>query len=459
MVASMNEEMKLFFDEVLVLLEEKKYIQLRELFIEAKAADLAELIEEVAEEHPNNTTIIFRLLPKDLAADVFSYLSPTQKRNIVDTLHENQLRNIVEELNFDDKIDFLEEMPANVVKRILKRVTDDERKLINQFLNYPEFSAGSLMTIEYVSLKKEMTVAEALQHIRMNGIDKETIYTCYVLNETRKLEGIISLRKLILADDHLKVAEIMDVDVISTTTLDDQEEVADLFKKYDLMSLPVVDREDRLVGIITIDDIVDVIEQENTEDFEKMAALLPSEEEYMNTGIFLLARRRIVWLLVLMISATFTENIIGRFEDVLSAVVILAAAIPMLMDTAGNAGNQTSTLIIRGIALGEIELDDYLKVLWKEFRISVLVGIMLASVNFVRMLLVSNASLAIAITVSLTLALTVIMAKLFGGMLPIIAKRMKLDPAIMAGPLITTIVDAMALVVYFNIAGMILGLY
>ncbi|SFI14346.1 magnesium transporter [Tindallia magadiensis] len=455
----MNEEMKLFFDEVLVLLEEKKYIQLRELFIEAKAADLAELIEEVAEEHPNNTTIIFRLLPKDLAADVFSYLSPTQKRNIVDTLHENQLRNIVEELNFDDKIDFLEEMPANVVKRILKRVTDDERKLINQFLNYPEFSAGSLMTIEYVSLKKEMTVAEALQHIRMNGIDKETIYTCYVLNETRKLEGIISLRKLILADDHLKVAEIMDVDVISTTTLDDQEEVADLFKKYDLMSLPVVDREDRLVGIITIDDIVDVIEQENTEDFEKMAALLPSEEEYMNTGIFLLARRRIVWLLVLMISATFTENIIGRFEDVLSAVVILAAAIPMLMDTAGNAGNQTSTLIIRGIALGEIELDDYLKVLWKEFRISVLVGIMLASVNFVRMLLVSNASLAIAITVSLTLALTVIMAKLFGGMLPIIAKRMKLDPAIMAGPLITTIVDAMALVVYFNIAGMILGLY
>ncbi|SDY43848.1 magnesium transporter [Tindallia californiensis] len=455
----MNEEMKLFFDEVLVLLEEKKYIQLRELFTEAKAADLAELIEEVAEEYPNNTTIIFRLLPKDLAADVFSYLSPTQKRNIVDTLHENQLRNIVEELNFDDKIDFLEEMPANVVKRILKRVTDDERKLINQFLNYPEFSAGSLMTIEYVSLKKEMTVAEALQHIRMNGIDKETIYTCYVLNETRKLEGIISLRKLILADDHLKVAEIMDVDVISTTTLDDQEEVADLFKKYDLMSLPVVDREDRLVGIITIDDIVDVIEQENTEDFEKMAALLPSEEEYMNTGIFLLARRRIVWLLVLMISATFTENIIGRFEDVLSAVVILAAAIPMLMDTAGNAGNQTSTLIIRGIALGEIELDDYLKVLWKEFRISILVGIMLASVNFVRMLLISNASLAIAITVSLTLALTVIMAKLFGGMLPILAKRMKLDPAIMAGPLITTIVDAMALVVYFNIAGIILGLY
>lgn len=455
----MNEEMQVLFDNVLILLEEKKYIKLRELLMETKAVDLAELMEEMEDKHPNNSMIIFRLLPKDLAADVFSYLSPNQKRNIVDTLHENHLRNIVEELNFDDKIDFLEEMPANVVKRILRKVHDDERKLINQFLNYPEFSAGSLMTIEYVDLKKEMTVAEALQHIRNNGFDKETIYTCYVLNETRKLEGIISLRKLILAEDQLYIEELMDTDVISTTTFDDQEEVADLFKKYDLMSLPVVDQEDRLVGIITIDDIVDVIEQENTEDFEKMAALLPSEEEYMNSGIFLLARRRIVWLLVLMISATFTENIIGRFEDILSAVVILAAAIPMLMDTAGNAGNQTSTLIIRGIALGEISLDDYLKVLWKEFRISIIVGIMLATVNFFRMMIISSASLSISITVSLTLALTVVMAKLFGGMLPIIAKKMKMDPAIMAGPLITTIVDAMALVVYFNIAGLILGIY
>ncbi|RQD69787.1 MAG: magnesium transporter [Tindallia sp. MSAO_Bac2] len=451
--------MQVLFDNVLILLEEKKYIKLRELLMETKAVDLAELMEEMEDKHPNNSMIIFRLLPKDLAADVFSYLSPNQKRNIVDTLHENHLRNIVEELNFDDKIDFLEEMPANVVKRILRKVHDDERKLINQFLNYPEFSAGSLMTIEYVDLKKEMTVAEALQHIRNNGFDKETIYTCYVLNETRKLEGIISLRKLILAEDQLYIEELMDTDVISTTTFDDQEEVADLFKKYDLMSLPVVDQEDRLVGIITIDDIVDVIEQENTEDFEKMAALLPSEEEYMNSGIFLLARRRIVWLLVLMISATFTENIIGRFEDILSAVVILAAAIPMLMDTAGNAGNQTSTLIIRGIALGEISLDDYLKVLWKEFRISIIVGIMLATVNFFRMMIISSASLSISITVSLTLALTVVMAKLFGGMLPIIAKKMKMDPAIMAGPLITTIVDAMALVVYFNIAGLILGIY
>ena len=454
----MNEEMKVFFDEILRLLEEKRFSQLRELLSEAKPVDIAEAIEEMEEEEPQNTILLFRLLPKDLSAEVFSHLSAGDQRNIVNALHEHQLKQIVEELNFDDKIDFLEEMPANMVKRILLNVTEEERKLINQFLNYPEDSAGSLMTIEYIDLKKEMTVSEALQHIKATGVDKETIYTCYVLNDTRKLEGIISLRKLVLAEPEMTVSSIMDEDLIFTTTWDDQEEVADLFKKYDLMTIPVVDQEGRLVGIITIDDIVDVIEQENTEDFEKMAALLPGEEEYLDAGILTMAKKRLPWLLILMISATFTGSIISRFEDVLQAVVVLAAAIPMLMDTAGNAGNQSSTLIIRGIALGEIELSDYLKVLWKEFRISIVVGVMLAIVNLVRMMVIVETSWLIAVTVSFTLAITVVLAKLFGGLMPIIAKKIKVDPAIMAGPLITTIVDAMALIVYFRIATLILGI-
>lgn len=454
----MNDDMKLFYDQILQLLEVKKFAKLRELLSEAQPVDIAEAMEEMDEDEPQHATLLFRLLPKDLAAEVFAHLSASQQRSIVKALHENQLKQIVEELNFDDKIDFLEEMPANVVKRILRDVTEEERKLINQFLNYPEDSAGSLMTIEYIDLKKEMSVAEALQHIKITGVDKETIYTCYVLNATRKLEGIISLRKLVLSEPEMTISSLMDEDILFTTTLDDQEEVADIFKKYDLMTLPVVDKEGRLVGIITIDDIVDVIERENTEDFEKMAALLPGEEEYLDAGIFSMAKKRLPWLLILMISATFTGSIISRFEDVLQAVLVLAAAIPMLMDTAGNAGNQSSTLVIRGIALGEIGLEDYLAVTWKEFRISVLVGVMLAIVNLARMMIIVETSWGVAITVSFTLAITVVLAKLFGGMMPIIAKRLKVDPAIMAGPLITTIVDAMALIVYFRIATLILGI-
>ena len=354
-------------------------------------------------------------------------------------------------------IDFLEEMPANVVKRILVTATDEERKLINQFLNYPENSAGSLMTIEYVDLKKEMTIKEALNHIKKTGVDKETIYTSYVLNEKRKLEGIISLRKLVLLDENLLISDVMNEDYITSTTLDDQEEVAQLFKKYDLLTVPVVDKEGRLVGIITIDDIVDVIERENTEDFQKMAAMAPTDEEYLSSSVFSLARKRIVWLLILMITATFTEMIIASFESVLAAVAVLAASIPMLMNTAGNAGSQSSTLIIRGIALGEVQLTDYLKVFSKELRVSMVVGIPLATVNFIRMAVLGN-ELSIAFTVSLTLLLATMMAKMVGGILPIIAKKMKLDPAIMAGPLITTIVDVLSLLVYFNIASVLIKL-
>lgn len=440
---------------ILELIEEKKFGLLREELKEIRPADVAEAIDELDKK---NSVILFRLLPKDAAADVFSLLSTQQRKDIVNAIHETQLNEIIDELYFDDKIDFLEEMPANFVKRILSSSTDEERRLINQFLSYPENSSGSIMTIEYVDLKKEMTVKDALKHIKKTGVDKETIYTCYVMDAKRKLEGIVSLRKLVLLEEELLIRDVMDKDFIATTTIDDQEEVATLFKKYDLLTLPVVDKEGRLVGIITIDDIVDVIEQENTEDFQKMAAMEPSEEEYLHSGIFSLARRRTPWLLILMLSATLTEGIIGRFEDVLQAVAILAASIPMLMDTAGNAGSQSSTLIIRGIALGEIELEDYTKVFTRELRVSLLVGSFLGIVNFIRMLLLTPADFNVSFTVSATLVITVVMAKVVGGILPIVAKKLKMDPAIMAGPLITTIVDALALIVYFNIATALLGI-
>ncbi|QUH24547.1 magnesium transporter [Serpentinicella alkaliphila] len=439
--------------KILELIEAKKFAALKEELKEMRAVDIAEIFEELDVKY---CIIIFRLLPKDFAADVFAYLSSQQRKDIVAAIHEKHLNDIIDELYFDDMIDFLEEMPANVVKRILLTASDEERKLINQFLNYPENSAGSLMTIEYVDLKKEMTIKQALDHIKKTGVDKETIYTSYVLDEKRKLEGIISLRKLVLLDENLLISDVMNDDFITTTTFADQEEVVVLFKKYDLLTVPVVDKEGRLVGIITIDDIVDVIDQENTEDFQKMAAMTPMDEEYLNSSVFSLARRRIVWLLILMITATFTEMIIGRYEEILTAVAVLAASIPMLMDTAGNAGSQSSTLIIRGIALGEVQLTDYLKVFFKEFRVSLIVGASLAIVNITRMLVLGN-PLNVSFTVSITLLLTIMMAKMVGGTLPIIAKKLKLDPAIMAGPLITTIVDVMALLVYFNIAGALIG--
>lgn len=440
-------------EKIVQLIEEKRFVGLKEELKEMRSVDIAEIFEELDAKH---CIIIFRLLSKDFAADVFAHLSSQQRKDIVAAIHETHLNDIVDELYFDDMIDFLEEMPANVVKRILATATDEERKLINQFLNYPENSAGSLMTIEYVDLKKEMTIKQALEHIKKTGVDKETIYTSYVLDEKRKLEGIISLRKLVLLDENLLIDDVMNEDYITTTTLADQEEVAILFKKYDLLTVPVVDKEGRLVGIITIDDIVDVIDQENTEDFQKMAAMEPTDEEYLVSNVFSLAKKRIVWLLLLMVTATFTEMIISGYEDILTAVAVLAASIPMLMDTAGNAGSQSSTLIIRGIALGEVQLTDYLKVFFKEFRVSLVVGIALAIVNFTRMLVLGN-ELSVSLTVSMTLLITIMMAKMVGGTLPIIAKKLKLDPAIMAGPLITTVVDVMALLVYFNIASLLIG--
>lgn len=442
-------------ETILNLIEQGKYAEARKEIIEMNVVDIAQLFEELDRQ---KILVIFRILPKDIASGVFSYIPYELQRYIVESITDKEIENIINELFFDDAIDFLEEMPSNIVKRVLKNTDENKRKLINQFLNYPEDSAGSIMTIEYVDLKKEMTVKQAIQHIKETGVDKETIDTCYVIDNYRKLEGVISIRKLILSEDSALVKDIMESDVIYVNTHDDQEKIASLFKKYDFLSMPVVDNERRLVGIVTIDDIIDIIDQENTEDFQKMAAMQPSEEEYLKTNVLVLAKHRITWLLILMISATFTGNIIRRYNEVLQSVVVLASFIPMLMDTGGNAGSQSSTLVIRGLALGEIKPRDVFKVLWKEFRISCLVGMTLAAVNFVKVYFFEKVDFLISITVCITLFFTVVLAKIVGCILPIIAKKLKADPAIMASPLITTIVDALALMIYFTIATWLLGI-
>lgn len=443
------------FRKVLDLIKASRFVDARNLLIEEKPVDIAQFLEEVDEE---KMLIIFRILPKDIATEVFSHMSTEDVQYIIEAITDDELSHIIDKLFLDDTVDILEELPANVVKKVLKNTKEGKRRLINTFLNYPDNSAGSIMTIEYVRLRKEMTVKEAVEHIKRTGLNKETIDTCYVTNGKRKLEGVLSIRELILNDDDELIKNIMNDNVISTHTLDDQEVVADLFKKYDFLAMPVVDNENRLVGIITIDDIVDIIEQENTEDFQKMAAMGPSEEEYLKTNVFNLAKNRIVWLLVLMVSATFTGNIIRRYDEVLQSVVILASFIPMLMDTGGNAGSQASTLVIRGLALGEIELKDVFKVLWKELRVGIIVGIVLSGVNFLRVYFLEKVELYVAITVCATLFFTVVIAKVVGCVLPIAAKKLKLDPAIMASPLITTIVDALALIIYFGMATMFLGI-
>jgi len=437
------------FEKLEELLSEKNYPLLKSELKSLEPVDIAEYIDDLEEK---KALIVFRLLPKEKAADVFSYLSTDKQLEISDLINEKELAAIISDLYFDDKVDLLEEMPANAVKKILQNTTAVERKLINQFLMYPENSAGSLMTIEFVDLKKEMTVGEALERIRRSAPDKITIYTCYVTDGKRYLEGTVSLKDLVLAKTETRIEDIIRKDAISVNTHDDQEEIADIFKRYDLLALPVVDNENRLVGIITVDDIVDVIEQENTEDFHKMAAIEPIDEEYINVGVFKLARKRILWLVALMISATFTGYIIQSFEDVLQSVVALAAFIPMLMNTGGNAGAQVSALVIRSIVLGEVTFGDLFRIIWKEARISMVVGSGLAVFNFLRIYFLERYPLTIALTVSLTLIFTVITAKIMGGILPLLAKKLKLDPAVMASPMITTIVDAVSLIIYFSFA-------
>lgn len=442
-------------NEVRNLIRDRKAIQLRSYLTEMYDADIAELMDDLNDKVL--ALLLFRMLPKVKAVEVFSFLSIDNQRQIINAIGDDDLPYLVDNIFFDDVIDMIEEMPAEFVNRVLINIPPEKRKLVNQFLNYPEDSAGGLMTIEYVRLTEFMTVGEALDHVREIGLKKETIYTCYITTIHERLIGIVSLRALVTEDPNAKIVDIMEKDVIVVYTHDDQEIVAEKFKRYDLLAIPVVDNQGRLTGIITVDDIIDVMEQEATEDFQIMAAMTPSEEEYLATNVFVLAKNRVIWLLVLLISATFTGSIMKNFSDTLEALILLGMFIPMLMDTGGNAGSQSSTLIIRGLATGDIKLSDAFRVLKKEFLISLICGVILSAVNFARIIIFEpQVPILIALTVSVTLISTVIMAKVIGGLLPIAAKKLKLDPAIMAGPLITTIVDALSLIIYFNIAQAVL---
>ena len=446
-------EKKFNVEALLDLLERRDYHALRAMLAEENEVDIAEGIAQLPQE---KAVVAFRTLPKELAAEVFSNLPPETQQIIIQSATDQELSAIVEELYVDDAVDMLEELPANVVKRGLKNARPDTRRLINQYLNYPENSVGSIMTAEFTDLRQTMTVAEAIDHIRRTGADSESIYTCYVTNASRKLEGVVSIRELLLAGDDQRVADLMETDVITAETTEDQEEAVARMMKYDFISLPVVDKEQRLVGIVTVDDVMDVMEEEATEDFEKMAAMAPSEKPYLKTSVFALAKHRIMWLLVLMISGMITGGILGRYEAAFATMPLLVTFIPMLTDTGGNAGSQSSTLVIRGMAVGEIELRDFVKVFWKELRVSLLVGVILSAVNFVRLIITYPGNEMIALTVTLALLVTVLLAKTVGGVLPMVAKLCHADPAIMAAPLITTIVDAISLVVYFQIASALL---
>ncbi len=439
-------------NELLKLIEEKKYQEYKKIVNELPEIDVAQWIEELQEEQ---MIIAFRALPKDLAADVFSYLSSDSQQLIINGITDKELKNIVEDLYIDDAVDMLDEAPANVVQRVLQNASNETRALINQFLNYKEDTAGSIMTAEFLDLKKGMTVKEALDRIRRICKDKETSYTCYVLDKNRILEGMITVKTILMAKDEEIIDDLMDTQVIYTTTNEDKENVAKLLSKYDLFALPVVDNENRMVGIVTIDDAVDVIEDEATEDFEKMAAMLPSDRPYLESKVTTLFKNRIVWLIVLMISGIIVGEILGYYEAKIAAIPLLVTFVPMLNDTGGNCGNQSSTMVIRGLTTGDITTKDWLKVWWKEFRVSLLVSIVLASFNFIRIAFFTKAPegvnvYMIAISVSGALFLIVILAKSVGGLLPILAKKLKLDPAVMAAPLITTLVDAAAIIIYFT---------
>lgn len=439
----------------LSLLEDKKYPTIRDIMTTMNAVDIAMLFDEMDDER---IPLLFRLLPKELAAEVFVEMDDDSQELLIRGFSDAELKAVVDELYVDDAVDIVEEMPANVVKRILKQADPEMRKVINNILQYPDDSAGSIMTTEYVSLRPEMTVEDAIKRIRRNVVEKETIYTCYVTDKNRTLIGMISLKELLIAEDDTIIEDIMETNVICVDTLTDQEEVAQMFNKYNFMALPVVDKETRLVGIVTFDDAIDVMEEETTEDIEKMAAIVPSDKPYLRTGVFETWKQRIPWLLILMISATFTSMIITSFENALAAQVVLTAFIPMLMDTGGNSGSQAAVTIIRGISLGEIEFRDIFRIIWKEFRVALLCGSVLALANFLKLLFIDRIGIHVAAVVCITLLLSVIIAKIVGSTLPLLAKKIGFDPAVMASPFITTIVDALSLVVYFKIATILLGI-
>ena len=433
--------------EIITLMDEKKFSQIREIFLNANIADIAAEFEEV--ENREQAVVLFKLIPKDTAAEIFAYLSPEKQQILVESFSDKEIASIIKELYIDDAIDFIEEMPANVVERVLKNTDKETREIINTILMYPENSAGSLMTIEFVDLKSNMTVSEAFARIRRIGVDKETINICYVTDSKRVLQGVVSVRTLLLASPESKVEDLMTTNVIFVNTSEDQENIAKLFSKYDMTALPVVDKENRLVGIITVDDVIDIIQEENTEDFQKMAALGTNTEEYLKTSVVVHAKKRILWLLILMISSTLTGAIIANYQNAYLIIPALVGFLPMIMNTGGNSGSQTSTLVIRGMALGEIKLKDFAKVLFKELRVALLVGFILAIFNFGRIYLL-NGDFLLAFVVAITLYFTVIMAKILGFMMPMLAKALKLDPALMSAPLISTIVDALSVLFYFT---------
>lgn len=449
-------------EKILQFLEEKNYREIRELLLEENPADVATVLEELENE---NRIKVFRLLPKDEAADVFSFLEIETQKELILSLAAKEAGEVIDNLFADDAADLLEEMPAGVVKKILASASADTRRAVNSLLKYPDSSAGSVMTVEFVDLKKTDTVSDAISKIRREGLDKETIDVCYVLDSRRRLIGTVSLRQLVLAHDDEVICDMMEENVIFVNTLDDQEDVAKEFTKYDFTTMPVVDSENRLVGIITVDDVVDIIEKEATEDIEMMAAITPTDKPYMKTGVFELFLKRFPWLLILMISATFTGLIMSSFEDKLKSVVILASFIPMLMGTGGNSGSQSSVSVIRAISLDEVTFSDILKVVFKESRVSILCGVALAVVNFLKMILIDRllmqnpeVTVTVSLVVSLTMIITVFCAKLIGAVLPLVAKKLGADPAVMASPFITTITDALTLVVYFTIASSLLNL-
>lgn len=436
------------------LINEKKYFEIRKYLNDLDTIEVSELLNQF---ESSELIMIFRLLSKNRAADVFSYLDTEHQEMIINTMTDVETKNIFDELYFDDIVDIIEEMPANVVKKILKNTDTKDRHLINQLLKYPDNSAGSIMTTEYMDLKKDMSVSQALSKIRETIEDTENVYTCYVISKDRKLEGVISLKELITSDDDVILENLMNRNFVSVHTNDDQEEVAEIIKKYDLIVLPVTDVEGRLLGIITIDDVMDVVEQEATEDFHRMAGISPVEESYLKTSAFKMARQRISWLIILMISATFTGRIIKNYESVLQSVVILSSFIPMLMDTGGNAGAQSSTIVVRALALGEVKPKDTFKILKKEFCISFIVAVVLAAINYLRLITMTRTPLNVALVVSVTLIFVVMISKIIGAFLPVVAKSLKMDPAIMAGPLITTILDALTLTIYFKFATIFLS--
>ena len=446
---------KTLLEELHTLTDAKQLRKCREILETLNEVDVAEFLEELSKEQ---SVMVFRVLSKELAANVFTYLESDIQEAIVDTLTDIKLIELTSGMFLDDTVDFLEEMPSSVVKRVLKNVTKEKRDLINQFLKYPENSAGSIMTAEYVELREDMTVREAFNTLRKTAFNKESVYTCYITNKKRELLGEVTVKTLLMSNDDDIIKEMMD-DVISVNTLTDKEEAAQIFQRYDLFSAPVVDNENRLVGFITVDDALDVLEQEATEDIEKMSALHPSVKPYLKTSVLTMTKNRILWLMVLMISGMITGTILGKFEHAFSTVPILVTFIPMLTDTGGNAGSQASTLIIRGMAIGELSSSDFLRILFKEIRVSLLAGLILGSVTFLRIFVFSSdpTQPMLPLVVALSTFITVVIAKTMGAILPLFARAIKADPALMASPLITTIVDALALMIYFSIAKVLLN--